>query len=161
VLYSSRRTFFIYAADGGNTRDNNKMYGDATDGRRGAIHQRGVNWDRVAPSIQAQQLWSRLSPADRARALQQLGGQPTPRPGVSPTPWTPSSPTYDGLAYGELTHMDQAASAADTLATSVLSAIRGVIPSTDDAARALNGWDSGPALTRLMSDQIGSRSSRR
>jgi hypothetical protein len=150
--WSDKQTFFIYAADGGNTRDNNRKYGDATDGRLGAIHQRGVNWDKVAPSIEAQQLWSRLSPADRNRALQQLGGQPTPHPGVSPTPWTPSSPTYDGLAYAELSHMDQAAHAADTLAAGVRSAIKGVIPSTDEAAQALNGWDSGPALTRLMSD---------
>lgn len=150
--WSDKQTFFIYSADGNDVRTGNRKYGDATDGRGFAIHQRGVNFDKVAPSIQAQQLWSRLSPADRARALQQLGGQPTPHPGVSPTPWIPPSPAYDGLAYGELSHMDQAAKAADTLATSVRSAIRGVIPSTDEAAKALDGWDSGPALARLTSD---------
>ena len=71
--WSDKQTFLTYAADTSAVRDANRQYGDSTDARKYDIHARAVNWDRVAPRIDAERTWEQLSPQDRQRALEQLG----------------------------------------------------------------------------------------
>jgi hypothetical protein len=71
--WSDKQAFLIYAADTSAVRDANRRYGDSTDARKYDIHARAVNWDRVAPRIDAEWTWEQLSPQDRQRALAQLG----------------------------------------------------------------------------------------
>jgi hypothetical protein len=105
-----------HAADNEEMREANRRAGDSTDARGFAIRDRAENWDRVAPKIEAEQAWERLSPDDRQRALGAMGspgsqvvldlpytpaagvdvaaegtrppvpGQPSPSPNPGPTP---------------------------------------------------------------------------
>ncbi|HEX6467848.1 MAG TPA: hypothetical protein VF069_02035 [Streptosporangiaceae bacterium] len=114
--WSDKQTFLTYAADNEEMREANRRAGDSTDARGFAIRDRAENWDRVAPKIEAEQAWERLSPDDRQRALGAMGspgsqvvlnlpytpaagvdvaaegtrppvpGQPSPGPNPSPTP---------------------------------------------------------------------------
>ncbi|GAA2738691.1 hypothetical protein [Actinocorallia aurantiaca] len=100
--WSDKQTFLLYAVgDDEGTREANRQYGDSTEDRKHDIRLRAENWDRVAPVIDVQQDWERLSPEDRQRALDSLGSSgrgdslnlpyaqphaPSPQPGPSPRP---------------------------------------------------------------------------
>jgi tRNA A-37 threonylcarbamoyl transferase component Bud32 len=102
--WSDKQTFFLYAVDDEDptTREANRQYGDSTEDRKNDIRPRAENWDRVAPVIDAQQDWERLSPEDRQRALDSVGAPdqgsplhfpyppsqegPSPTPGPTPRP---------------------------------------------------------------------------
>ncbi|MGH8884603.1 MAG: hypothetical protein ACRDYX_05415 [Egibacteraceae bacterium] len=78
--WSDKQTFYLYASDSDQVREGNRKFGDATEGRQNEIYERGKNWDRVMPAIDAALEWERLSPEERRRALETLAAQRSPDP---------------------------------------------------------------------------------
>ncbi|MBZ4318116.1 hypothetical protein [Streptomyces huiliensis] len=72
---SDKHLFMLYAADTQQVREYNERYGDATEGRDGAIGRRAANWDQLKPHLEDAQRWDGLSDAQRERAIKQLESQ--------------------------------------------------------------------------------------